>query len=116
MASETDQILAEIDAIKSVLLSHGPVFYGNNDDDAAAVAEDWYDYGFHAKGVDSWCGIGCWAAHAANEFYLANMSPRIAAKACRMYDYRQAHADSMYAVCNGDLDPAAVIGFYKAEN
>lgn len=113
MSNEEIEVQAEIDAIKVELISYGSMFYGNSLEDAAAIAEDWYDCGFTFDQVDRWCAAGCWTPSVAAEFRDAYMTPRIAVKACELYDERHG-TDSMYAACNNDLNTADIIAEHKA--
>jgi hypothetical protein len=103
------KLIAEI---ASVLITHGPVFSGGDQQTAERIAFDWHDHGFDASETDEWCGAGCWDASVAAEFHEAHMTPRTASRACERYDERHGQTrgmDAMYAACNGDLDTATII-------
>ena len=103
---------SELIAIELTLRHHGPVYYGD-DTTATRIAEDWQDYGFSDRQVDQWCKAYCWEPSVADEFRNAGMSADAADRACKLFDERYG-GDSMYAVCNEDLDAQSVISFYKA--
>lgn len=103
------QIVADI---ARVLITHGPVFSGGDQQSANYIAADWLDHGFDADTTDEWCSAGCWTASVAAEFAEAGMTPRTAARACERYDERHGQTggmDPMYAACNADLPTADII-------
>ena len=110
-------VQSEIDAIKLVLISHGPVYSGGDQNSAKRIANEWHDYGFDAAETDEWCGAGCWTPSVAAEFHESHMTPRIASRACEAFDAKYGPTrgmDSMYAACNEDLDAQSIISLYKA--
>jgi hypothetical protein len=112
MSNEINEVKSEIDAIKLVLISHGPVFSGGDRQTAQRIANEWHDYGFDAAETDEWCGAGCWDASVAAEFHEAHMTPRIASRACERYDERHGQSrceDAMYEACNGNLPVGDII-------
>lgn len=103
------QTIAEI---ARVLITHGPVFSGGDQQTAKGIAFDWFDHGFDAAETDEWCSAGCWDASIAAEFHAAYMTPRIASRACERYDERHRTlrgVGSMYEACNGNLPTAEII-------
>jgi hypothetical protein len=99
--------------IARVLITHGPVFSGGDEQSAERIAADWHHYGFGAESVDKWCSVGCWTASVAAEFGNAYMTPRTAARACQRYG-QQAGGDAMYAACNADVPTEDIIAEYVA--
>jgi hypothetical protein len=98
--------------IASVLISHGPVFSGGDQQTAERIAFDWFDHGFDADETDQWCGAGCWTPSVAAEFHEDLMTPRTASRACERYDERHGQSrceDAMYEACNGNLPTADII-------
>lgn len=113
--NKTTEDTANIDAIAKVLLSHGEMFHGGR---AKEIARDWDGYDFTSAGVDGWCRVGVWDAATAEEFYDDGMSPTsVKETAERMVEADGADAYTsgcpIYAACNGDLDPAAIIAAYR---
>ncbi len=112
-------VQSEIDAIKLVLISHGPVFSGGDQPNAERIAKEWHDYGFGSVRVGMWCEVGCWDASVAAEFHESHMTPRIASRACERYDERhgQAHCeDAMYEACSGNLRTADIIADWHLQH
>ena len=103
----------EIQAIKLVLISHGPVFSGGDQATAERIAKEWPNCGFDSVRVGMWCEVGCWTASVAEDFRDARMTLRQAAKACQMHDDLHG-GDSMYAACNADIATADIIEVYAA--
>ncbi len=113
MSNEINEVKAEIDAIKLVLISHGPVFSGGDQQTAEHIAREWHDCGFGSVRVGMWCEVGCWTPSVAEDFRAARMTPSSAAKACQMHDDLHG-GDSMYAACNADIATADIIEVYAA--
>jgi hypothetical protein len=102
---------ANIAAIANVLLMYGEMFHGGR---AKDIARDWDRYDFTPVGVGLWCEAGVWDAATAEEFYDHGMSPTsVKETAERMVEAGGEDAYTsgcpIYAACNGDLDPAAII-------
>ena len=100
-----------IDAIGEVLLRYGERYHGWRPVD---VAREWDRYDFTAVGVELWCEAGVWKPDLAAEFAAAEMAPDdVQAAADRLVKLNGAdrYTDGcpIYACCNGDLDPAAII-------
>ena len=102
-------------AIARVLLSHGEMFHGG---DELRIANEWARLGFTAEGVNAWCDAGVWDEQVAEVLYEAGMTPRDAeAVAARMA--REDDADEytsgcpIYAACNGDLNPRAIVKAWR---
>ena len=98
-------------AIGEVLLTYGERCHGWRPVD---VARAWDAYGFTPLGVEVWCDAGVWDAATAQAFVAAEMTPDDAcAAADRLVEQNGAdkYTDGcpIYAACNGDIDPAAII-------
>ena len=101
-------------AIARVLLSHGEMFHGGNE---LRIANEWARLGFTAEGVNAWCDAGVWDEQVAKVLYEAGMTPRDAeAVAARMaQDDADAYTSGcpLYAACNGDLSPRAIVKAWR---
>jgi hypothetical protein len=95
-----------IPRIIDVLLVAGDYFHGG---DVAEVAAEWDACGFTAIGVERWTAIGVWEPDVADALALAGLTPRQVARAAKTMD-----GDPIYAACNGDLSPQAIIDAWKA--
>jgi hypothetical protein len=97
-----------IDDMASVLIDHG---HTQDTDDLAA---EWAGYGFDADDVESWCEVGCWEPFVAADFREADMTPRVAARACNQYGREHGlEMDAMYAACNLDVSADDIIAAYQ---
>jgi hypothetical protein len=99
-----------IDAIGEVLLRYGERYHGWR----GYFARQWDRHGFTALGVELWYDAGVWLADVAAAFAAEDMTPDdVCYAADRMVAANGAdrYTDGcpIYATCNGDLDPAAII-------
>jgi hypothetical protein len=100
-----------IAAIADVMLMYGERYHGWRPVD---VAREWDRYDFTALGVELWCDAGVWRPDVAAAFAAAEMTSDDACYAAdRMVEQHGAdgYTDGcpIYACCDGDLDPAAII-------
>ena len=107
----TTEDKGNIDTIAEVLLRYGAQYHGWRPVD---VAREWDRHGFTALGVEVWCEVGVWRADVAAAFAAAEMTPDdVCYAADRLVAANGAdrYTDGcpIYAACNGDLDPAAII-------
>ena len=107
----TTEDKANIDAIGEVLLTYGDRYHGWRPVD---VAREWDRYDFTPVGVEAWFEAGVWKPDVAAAFAAADMTQDdVCYAADRMVAANGAdrYTDGcpIYAACNGDLDPAAII-------
>jgi hypothetical protein len=95
-----------IAAIARVLAAAGDMFHGGDIDGTAA---EWDMHDYTAAGVERWTAIGVWEPGVADAFVLAGVTPRKVAIAAETMD-----GDPIYAACNGDLSPQAIIDAWQA--
>lgn len=108
MASEDKD---NIDTIAEYLRMYGERYHGRRPVD---VAREWDRHGFIVCGVEVWCAVGVWRPDLAAAFAAADMEPvDVCAAADRLVEQHGAdrYTDGcpIYACCNGDIDPAAII-------
>ena len=101
--------------IIEVLKMHGDAYKGA---DSYAAAEEWDDYGFTPKQVNSWCGTRVWDARTALAWTVAGLTCDDVAQAKRQL--LAAHAPEnytnncpIYSTCNGDTDPQVIIDAHR---
>ena len=96
--------MSKITEILDTLKSHGPTFYGSDDEQATSIAREWAEDFSPAEAV-SWMEAGFWCPSTAASIREMGINPDQVATLCK----NTGHQDPVYAMCNGDLNVSVLI-------
>jgi len=94
--------------VESALHFMGPTFSGGTDTRCSELAEEWLDDFDDPDDARAWMEAGFWNPCTAGRVRDLGIAPEDVAALCA--DNITGHDDPVYAMCNHDLSPPALIG------
>ena len=110
----------DLSAMTTVVLSHGAVFSGGSDSQAAEIAEEWLDHDFDESSADRWMDTGFWDPSTAAQIRDAGITASKASELAESLAESEPEGTftdgcPIYAMCNCDYNVAEFIEAYNAK-